>query len=232
MSSQAEPPQPPPVPLLRLPPELRNRIWRLLLKPTAIEIYPAGRDGRRIHARRTYKYTHFSHGYPYLLETCHQIRNEGSAIYFEENTFSFTKDAVTEPCIRTFERWSGLSADRVKRVEVEQSFEVAVNAAWIKTMRYSARWVVEMDEGLVEVQETAPKRPHEEGCVRRMQLTARAWNNRLFRVWAQDLHEQDSPFAFLRCLARVSQPRFEAPTGEFAEMGNLSEDGNLCGRIE
>lgn len=118
MSTQTTSQPPPPCHLLSLPPELRNRIWRFtLVKPSAVEVFAVLRDGYPVEPRHIYKYAHVSHGYPYLLGVSRQIRDEGKAIYFEENTFRFDRGAGSTGCVRTFERWSGASARRMKRVK-------------------------------------------------------------------------------------------------------------------
>lgn len=57
--------------LLRLPAELRNRVWELAL----IDTHPIVVD------QSNYRQ-------PALLRTCSQIRNEAAAIYYEQNTFA------------------------------------------------------------------------------------------------------------------------------------------------
>jgi len=59
-------------PLLSLPPELRNSIYRLVFKSEGeyIEIEPS-----------------HIHKHDGILQTCRQIREEGAAIFYAENTF-------------------------------------------------------------------------------------------------------------------------------------------------
>ena len=94
-------------PLLKLPGELRNRIYRYAVvseTPVFIEADPFG--------------CHIMPGTPPLMLTCRKLYYEIKRIYYEDNTFCFTNSALRSQAIEQFSRMCGDSAARLRSVEV------------------------------------------------------------------------------------------------------------------
>lgn len=108
-----------PSPLLRLPAELRNRIYHeVLARPPGSE-------------KPTY---HLSNGHmtPPLVRTCHQIRNESIGIWCDNTTFLFSDPAL---CIRLLSRLEDKHIDLISEMRYDTS-EVCTSAtSWRSAFR-------------------------------------------------------------------------------------------------
>lgn len=99
-------------PLLRLPGELRNRIYRHLLVSKARIIIARGMHQKSI-----------SLSHPPLALTCKQLHEEVSRIYYEENSFLISDGAFTIPAIDAIERMMGSSATALTSIKLNRRKE-------------------------------------------------------------------------------------------------------------
>ena len=76
-----------PPPFFTLPPELRNRIYELLLLPNTNEQGPYSISRHRLN--------------PAILNVNRQIRSESAGIFFQNNTFQFSDPAICLRWLRT-----------------------------------------------------------------------------------------------------------------------------------
>ena len=95
-----------PFPLLRLPPEIRNRIWRYsLVKDEGVVIHPYGRQymmkkivpsrlrsGKELQSHRDDDKRWINSSSIALVFTSRQLYLEAALIYYSENTFTFENE--------------------------------------------------------------------------------------------------------------------------------------------
>ncbi|KAK5127342.1 hypothetical protein LTR85_006681 [Meristemomyces frigidus] len=107
--------------LLTLPPEMRNRIYRFaLLAPEGIIKLPV--------------IGHWPSA-PSLLQTCHQIRTEASAIYYTENEFNIN---IARHDATRYIKWHRSSPHRRN---ANQTFYIHTSCHWDNLERWAeARW--------------------------------------------------------------------------------------------
>ena len=85
-------------PLLKLPPELRNRIYHYAVV-SSNPIYLPPR-------------------YPSLMLTCRKLYNEAKSIYYEDNTFYFSNASITPAFVNHCRRCAGPSANKMSTANV------------------------------------------------------------------------------------------------------------------
>ncbi|KAK4540580.1 hypothetical protein LTR36_009110 [Oleoguttula mirabilis] len=115
-------------PLLDIPGELRNRIYRLaVISDTTVNVDSTELWGPGGTLSQT----------PALMRTCKQLREEVHEIYLEENSFAFTHLTIHPNAIAAFERIAGASARKMTRVKVVHA--VAMCSIW--ELHFSAKLV-------------------------------------------------------------------------------------------
>lgn len=87
-------------PLLRLPPEIRNRIWHLALGGKLIRHNVYGRGRYRMMPRPSERENAFD-----LLRTCRQIYAETALLPFSANTFSWSFYSNLGTSVRAFRKF-------------------------------------------------------------------------------------------------------------------------------
>lgn len=103
-------------PLLRLPAELRNRIFHEVLLPTQ------GPDAEIYHLTN-------GHMTPPLLRTCYQLRNECTGIWASNTTFSFSDSAL---CIKLLSRLTDEQVALIQEMRYDTS-EICTSASSWRT---------------------------------------------------------------------------------------------------
>ena len=95
-------------PLLKLPGEIRNRIYRYAaVNSTVIHLHPDMAKPR----------------HPNIMLACRRLYSEVRASYYEANEFSFTfNQAFTSDFVRRFQRRAGSSSAKVMSVRVTRHF--------------------------------------------------------------------------------------------------------------
>lgn len=95
--------------LLRLPGEIRNRIYRYaIVQDTPIVLYSTSTAYGRC--------KFFSNAICNLSSVCRTTREEVRSIFYEENTFTFTAATLSPAAVATFERVCGSSAGKISSV--------------------------------------------------------------------------------------------------------------------
>jgi len=220
--------------LLELPAELRNYIWCLTLVKSDTVTVDSGtnhRNSTRLHFCIS---LNSIPAHPYLLETNHQIRSETKPIYFEENKFRFAFYALTGPCIRAFEQWSGTSAKSIRQLEVEHHFEIDGTDpdTCAAVASCTTHWQINIDAdqtGKVEIKDKMISNdvpPHVEKCECMLQQMADCWNEHI----AGRREEKGSLFAFLHLYVRGARCSLERSIREFVREESRGY-ANACGQM-
>ncbi|KAI7225731.1 hypothetical protein KC343_g8460 [Hortaea werneckii] len=139
-------------PFLKLPPELRNTIYRyIVVNSTPIQLYLGDVDRRRQmkpqseqDGRRPLLINVKTHPQPLAL-TCRTLYSEVRSIYMVENTFCLSNISTTERLhvdyITQFRRMMGLFAKKIKKVNIDYRSYVKVANSSSSDEEFKQIWV-------------------------------------------------------------------------------------------
>jgi len=221
--------------LLTLPPELRNRIWCFaLVKDTPVQATRAvtyETSGNIIDDKFYIPHSQF----PHLTHTCHQIRAESRAIYFEENTICLTGNVLYAGFTNSLFRLCGASTKRISKLEVRENFQARLFGG-AQPYACSAHYVISADAGRITIEEkelvirslTAGQQ-NREACGCRLQRVGVDWNRNV-QVYGRNGMFDDPAFAFLAFLVSMNGMNREEQKGDRIEPALLwwCEE---CGRM-